>query len=505
MSILSKLYQRLLGIIHARSQVAGLEISDTAVRYASLKKGSWQFEEVPVPPGTIVRGVLQDEASFITALRTLHERVFGKNRRRVGVIVSLSSAPLYSQVFTLPKLSEGETEKAVSLNMQMNSPLPLAESSSGWQQLHATTTNVEVLTASIPLSLAASMRRALEAAGFLPVVLEARSFSIARFIRTGLPGFDAEQPYLVVLVDDAGLDVLILMHGFLYFEFNSFWSDIQGDAPSISTEMFNEALARQVGQVLNFHRQHSTLPFKEALVIAPSMQDNITAALTERFGLTARPVQIGEPAFPLPWFVAAGSGLRGSMTRSQDTEINLIGISAQTAFQEDQVSTYLEFWRVMIPVALAVLLATSLAAYAFVANTRKKLDAQAATVHPGAQVAELSALETKAKDFNTQVASLATIQASLRPKSLLAADLSAAAQAGNVTLARVYLVPAPGASIVSGFAPSEDAVLAFKKKLQEDTRLTNLTLPIKDIRSTPQGISFSMTFKSDFAASSNTP
>jgi hypothetical protein len=337
------------------------------------------------------------------------------------------------------------------------------------------------------------------------VVLEARSFSIARIIRTALPGFDPEQPYLVVLVDDAGLDVLIVLHGFLYFEFNSFWSDIQGDAPSISTEMFDEALARQVGQVLNFHRQHSAAPFKEALVIAPSMQDSIIATLTARFGLTARAVQIGDPAFPLSWFVAAGSGIRGSMTRSQDTEINLIGISAQAAFQEDQISTYLEFWRVMIPVALAVLLATSLVAYAFVMNTRTKLDAQAADIRPGGQIAELAALETKAKDFNARVSELTAIQTALRPKSVLATDLYAAAQAGSVTLARVYLVPAPGASIVSGFAPSEDAVLAFKKKLQEDTRLTGLTLPIKDIRSTPQGISFSMTFKSDFSASANTP
>lgn len=505
MNSLRALYNRLLNIIRARSQAGGLEISDTALRYAFLKRGVWQFEEVPLATGALVRGVPQDEGAFIAALHALHARITGGKRRRVGVVVSLSSTPLYSQVFTLPKIPEAEMEKAVTLNIQMNSPLALTESSSGWQELQVTGTNVEVLTASVPITLASAIRRGLVTAGFLPVVLEARSFSIARFVRSAVTGFDSTQPYLVVLVDDAGLAVLILKYGFVYFEYNSFWSDIQGDAQAISPELFNEALARQVGQVVNFHRQHSDAAFKEALIVAPSFQDQIATTLTERFGLVAHPVQVGDPPFPLPWFVAAGAGLRGALSRADDAELNLIGLGAQSAFQEDQIVTYLQFWRILVPAALALLLVTALAGYSFVRRTSSALEARVAQVRPGAQVQELAALEAEATQFNESIIALSQAQAQLNPKSPIAADVAAVARTTNIGLARLYLVPSPATSIVTGLGPSEEAVLAFKKALQNDKRLTDVTLPITNIRTTPQGISFSMTFRSDFSASAKTP
>jgi len=506
MKKLSALYEKILKIVRARSQVGGLDVSDTSLRYAFLKGGTWQFEEVAVPPGALVHGLVQDEPAFVGAVRTLHDRLTkGNKRRRVSAVISLSSATVYSQVFALPRIADKELDKAVALNMQMNSPIALVESSSGWQELGHTNAQTEVLAASLALSVTTPMRRSLEAGGFLPVVLESRSFSIARIVRSWLPGFSPETPYLVVLIDDVGLTVLVLQRGYLYFEYSSFWADIQGDAPNISMEVFDEALSRHVGQVLNFHRQHGGTPFKEALVLAPSLQDHIAESITKNYGLASRAVQLGDPPVQLPWFIAVGSGLRGSMARSQDVEINLLGSGARSAFQEEQVLRYLEFWRALIPVALAVLLGTAVATYAFIGHTRDRLDKQVATLQPGGRITELTTLEREAVAFNALVAQLGTIQTSLRPKSPAAASLYAYATQNGITLARVYLIPAPNVSIVSGFAASEDGVVAFKKQLEKDGQFTEVTLPISAIRSTPQGISFSMTFKSDFSASAKTP
>jgi len=505
MNLFSRLYSFILNLTRSSANVAGLEVSDAAIRYALWKKNGWRFEEILLPAGTMVRGVVQSEPALMTALHALHDRVARGKRSRVSVVVSLSSAPVYSQTFAIPRIADNELEKAVNLNMQMNSPLSLEESSSGWQVLRSTPAQVEVLTASVPNGVMSVLMRVLSAAGFVPMALEARSFSIARTVRTWVPGFSADYPYLVVLVDDMGLSVLIVQQGFLYFEYSSPWADIQGEAASVSLEVFDAALARHVSQVLNYHRQHSAATFKEALVIAPSMQDHIVQALSQQFGLPARVAQVGDGSFPLQWFVAIGAGARGSLPRWQDVEVNLVGISARKAFHEEQVALYLGFWRVMVPASLGVLLVTTLIGYIFVSRSRAALETQAAALPEGAQVEELDRLEARAEQFNKNVANLHAIQADIHYKSPIAQSIHDIASRGGITLVRLYIAPVPQPSMVSGFGPSEATVLAFKNTLQADPRFTDVALPITEIRTTPQGISFSMTFRTDFPASVNTP
>lgn len=504
MKLLPRIYAFILSLTRSSSNVGGLEVSDAALRYALWKNNQWRFEETPLPPGTMVRGVIQNEAAFMAALRSLHDRCARGKRSRVPVVVSLSSALVYSQAFTIPRIPEDELDRAVSLNMQMNSPLTLAESSSGWQVLQSGNTQIEVLTASVASATMTALTRVLNATGFVPVALESRSFSTARTVRTWVSGFSPQDPYLIVLVDDVGLSVLILRYGFLYFEYSSSWMDIQGDASSISTEVFDAALSRHVSQVLNYHRQHSAAPFKEALIIAPSMQDHIAQSVSQHFGIPARPVKIGEDAFPLQWFAAIGAGVRGSLPRWQDLEVNLIGISARKVFREEQVISYLGFWRIMIPASLGVLLITTLIGYIFVARSRSQLDIEVSALPGGAQVEELDKLEARAETFNKNVANLQAIQAGIHYKSPIAQEVYAMANAGNIRLLRLYIAPMPQPSMVSGLGLSEEGVLAFKRVLQADPRFTDVTLPITDIRVTPQGISFSMTFRADFPASVNT-
>ena len=85
--------------------VGGLEISDTALRFAVAAPGALRLASVRLAPGILDGGHIKDEAAFAEALSELRARIVGKKARsslKVNAVVVLSSASIYSQVFDLP-------------------------------------------------------------------------------------------------------------------------------------------------------------------------------------------------------------------------------------------------------------------------------------------------------------------------------------------------------------------------------------------------------------------
>src|SRR3990167_2864256 len=243
-------------LLRIRSDVGGLEISDSALRYARFDGGKWTTASLRLPPGILEGGALKDKPQFEAALRELKTQIQGtaRSRRRVGVVVSLSSVNIYSQVFSLPVIEGENLEKAIQLNIQMVSPINVAEAYSGWQTIgkDQKSLRLEILSAFIDRATVDEISQALVEAGFLAVALEPRALALSRVFKEAESGFDAAKSYIVMNLDNSGLDFLVIRSGQFYFEYFNPWRDIMDEKGEIPTAAFQAAGVRRFPQGLYF-------------------------------------------------------------------------------------------------------------------------------------------------------------------------------------------------------------------------------------------------------------
>ena len=62
--------------------------------------------------------------------------------------------------------------------------------------------------------------------------------------------------YLLLDIDNSGIDFLIIRKGKLYFEYASRWNDLADQKGQIYVTKFKEALEADMRQVMNFYTQH---------------------------------------------------------------------------------------------------------------------------------------------------------------------------------------------------------------------------------------------------------
>src|ERR1700722_18707504 len=137
MNRLQSFLDKLLAWLRVKPIVCGLDISDQALRLVYFDGGVWRLHAVRLEPGTLASGKIKDRAKFLAALAALRDvaKVGGgnKSKKKINVVVSLTSVSVYGQVFNLPALSGEELAKAVALNLQMASPGEASKTYSDWQ------------------------------------------------------------------------------------------------------------------------------------------------------------------------------------------------------------------------------------------------------------------------------------------------------------------------------------------------------------------------------------
>ena len=114
----------------------------------------------------------------------------------------------------------------------------------------------EVLGAFADRAMVDAMTNALFAAGFMAAAVESKAFAIARVMREYGSGFDPAKSYIIAIIDDSGLDFIIIRSGQLCFEYMNPWQDIADEKGEITIEKFTQTFTLGLRQVLNFYRQH---------------------------------------------------------------------------------------------------------------------------------------------------------------------------------------------------------------------------------------------------------
>ncbi|MBI2033993.1 MAG: pilus assembly protein PilM [Candidatus Liptonbacteria bacterium] len=211
---LNNFFKKTLILLRAKSVIAGLEVSDSALRLAYFHGERLELVSFRLPPGILEAGKIKNREEFSQILKKFKDQVSVKIgvRGKINVIVCLSSVNIYTQVFDLPFIQGENFEKAVDLNLKMVSPEKSEEIYSGWQVISEDKNNLkmEVLSAFLSRALVDEMTSVLSQAEFFVLAIESRSFALSRLIRKLAIGFDSLKPYAVISLDNNALDFIVL-------------------------------------------------------------------------------------------------------------------------------------------------------------------------------------------------------------------------------------------------------------------------------------------------------
>ena len=181
---------------------AGIDVSDTSIKWLALEtdaKGCRirSYGDQKLPDGIVVRGIIQDEDAFMTALSDLKKHLSGIT----SVHAALPEEAAYLFSMQVPQGSSREqTLRLIEFEFEGRVPIPatdavydfdvIEERGEGGQQ--------EIGVTVFPRDLCESYAAAFMRAGFILLSLEVEASSIGRAVSTGLPG----EP--VTLVADFG-------------------------------------------------------------------------------------------------------------------------------------------------------------------------------------------------------------------------------------------------------------------------------------------------------------
>jgi Tfp pilus assembly PilM family ATPase len=499
---LKSISEKILKILRIRASIGGLEISDSSLRYAIFLDDRWLTTSLRLPPGLMENNQIKDKEQFSAALKDFGAQIkdLTKIRSKINVMVSLSSINIYSQVFNLPVLSkEEEMEKAIQLNIQMISPGESSQNYSSWQILNKKTSGMrfEILSVFINKQVVNEIISALKKAEFFPLAIESRSLSIARLIRQAASGINLGKVYLAMLIDSSGIDLITLENGYPYFEYFNSWRQLQGEERQITFENFQASIVRNFEQVLNFYSTHFNKNIDGVILATTGLKEEVKDIIQKNFPFQPKELVLpGGENIDSNWYIVLGCALRGmSSLAKKENEINLLGLDIQEEFQKQQLINFLNFWRVLLPATLAVLLVAVIGAKIFAGQIGASLVEQQNSLHISpAQLQNMNALTAQVNQFNQSVSLIKNIQKTTVLKSPLLQKLNTLAQKDNITLTSLVYQGAGVPVNLGGGAGQQEQIIAFKQDLQNDPAFSSVNLPLSSIQISSHGFVFSLTF-----------
>ncbi len=491
-------FEKFLAFLRVRTVAAGLEIGDRVIRLVRFDGKVWQMQAIRLEPDVMENGEIKNRPALIAALSALRAKAEkGDRSQKVNVVLCPSSLPMYTQVFELPTVQGQSFDEAVELNLAMVSPLEADKAHAGWQILgrDETTLQMKVLSAFADKKLTDELVDALFESGFLTMAVESRALALTRMLREKGAGVEVHRPYLFVNIDNVGIDFLVMRNGMLYFEFANQWKDMMDEKGEISIPKFESSLETSLRQVLNFYGQHWTEPLAAVILSAVALGDEAERAVAavSPLPVVRLTLVMGQP-ISSEWLVALGCSLRGTGLRAKDKEINLLGDDSLDRFHEEQLINFMRFWRVVVPISMAILVLTFFGADFFLGNTRQGIESRSDFNLGGGQTGEIATLENQAQDFNQKVALISSVEGMLSPKSPVLKTVLGIADTHKVTVNRLSFSSFSSPLNLSGSANAQDAVIAFKGALGTDPRFSNVNLPLTAVQLSGNTVVFTMTF-----------
>lgn len=190
----------------------GLDISDTVIRFAELKRKNQHFElgifgAEQLPPDVISEGYVKDKDVLVKALTTIRKK---HNLRFVNA--SLPEEKSYLFTTTIPYMDVADIRDALRYKIEENVPVHLSDAVFDYlfiRQPQPGDTEIELGVAVIHTKVVTSYLEALHAAGLVPLELRIESQAIAQAV---VPRGDMDT-YILVTVRETKTVVAIVSQG----------------------------------------------------------------------------------------------------------------------------------------------------------------------------------------------------------------------------------------------------------------------------------------------------
>ena len=495
MDNLFKRIKSLLDKLSSKPRIDGLQLSDAGLEYVFFEYEKPKTVALRLPPGILKNGKLEDSAQFLGYVKKLHDMILpNEPEKMLRVTVALPAALVYTQSFNIPNVGADKIKETAELNLQMISPIPVANANMGAQIIGETPDRYDLLGAFVDKNDTGRFRDLLAQGGFSPVALEFPALALTRVIDQ-LTKLN-QNSTLVAHVSSEGLSIIILRNGKLYFNYFRSWQSIQGDARAISRPVFDAEVIDEVRKVINFSvsRFHETP--SGAFVVAPGFESEIVGLLEKNFGLRAVPLVLNDIA-PV-FYVALGAALRGRMELGEGELkiVNLGGEDLVNNIYNDQILNFLSLWRNIIVGVFSIMLVTFILAASFLVSRSKDLANQLNEFTYSGRQQELADLTAKVSEFNTLVSTIKSVRGNSLPWYDVLNHLGNVAEASHVKLKSVNILSLNSPISLFGTAADYNTVLDFKNTLSSDPEFLNVNLPLTQISIAPDNsVSFNLSFQ----------
>ena len=487
-------FRKYLSVLNPNPSIGGLEISDGALRFVMLHAdGSVAAQAIePLSAGVIGDGRVLRAEDFASALAKLRSAV-GGFRRMVPVIVSLPPQAVYSQVFSIPAARADQLEEAARLNLRMLSPIDFASAYADWQNVdggvRGSDGSIDALGAFVEASVSDGYYTALFKSRFLPVAIEFASLSLARALAASADMGDTHDPYLVVNCTASGITLLAMRNGSPYFteftESRLIARETNGEEGAVTLTQFQAAAHVAIARFLNFYRTRWGGTIGKALVVNVTSNKALEAWIKKEFPLEVYSLG-GYATLDKSWCVASGAALRGLIPRAHDTFISLARVGTEDEFERNRVRRFIALWRAVALSVLGVTVFISIALDMAMVHRKNILMAKLAGGGTTSDTAEVAALAMQAARFNKLAEKALAAQVGIRPIANILRDIYTAL-GQSVVLTRIEVDAQAGTIRLSGTAASEQDVIAFKARLANNLRITEIALPLAAITALPNG------------------
>lgn len=492
--------RRLAKLVNPSPMIGGLEISDSGLRYLVIQSNKVFKASVALEPGVVVGGRVKDREKLLAAARKLRLAV-GPERGVINVILSCSPGNVYSQTFSIPALIDKKRiEEAVQLNLQAISPIDVRNAYYDAQELREVPTDggqLEFLAAFIESQIIDDFNQILMQAKFRVVAIEFPALSLARLIVERGGGLDFGQAHLVLHMSEDGMKFLILVQGFMYFQYFLSWETIREGLGRRKIEIVDvkNAILREVRRLLNFYIGRFGGQPAAIIFISPTAFPDIEKELNENFAIKIQPlalVDFGD--LSASWFVAAGAALRGLISRSQDSFISLAAVGTEEDYYQTQTLHFISFWRNIIITTLGFVAVVFVISDSLLAQTQKTLDQELTRIAVLPNAAEVGELQKEVEDFNRLVRIVGDLDKSIIDWTPFLEKMMTIARNNKINYDRIF-VTAEKRVAINARADSETAAINFKNQMLQDKNFQNVVLPLAGIAAGPGEVTFSVNFE----------
>jgi len=411
--------------------------------------------QVDVPPGVIVNYRVKEKEALVELITEL----WNKNKIRdrfVGVVVPEFSS--YTKSLELPNLTDIEINEAVSYKVQEFLPTSLEDVVFDWKLVNRSRDKARVLVVAILKDILFDYIDAVGEAGLFPLVVETPSLSIQR------------------IVDKDPLGKLII-----FMNPNEALIIVANEGDIVATSIINsgkiEEIVALAQQVLT---HYSYVNFQKVLVCGVGLTQDFVQFLNFNLG---RPVSFADVKIKglmqgqiQDFLIGISLQYKDPAEPASEKTINLLPPSWAKFYRSQ--SSGIRAWTLTLIVSIVI---WSVFIFVFMVFMFLGIKAQNLSSNGlQAKSQELNEVVSKINEINKFAENVSEIEKKLiYPQDIF--NLLSKSKTEGITIGGYKINYQTGEIILKGTAANRANLIAFKKSLESEEKLLNVSLPVSSL------------------------